>query len=259
MPNWVFNKVKFSDRGKEILDKVIVANINKEELETEDVVFDFNKIVPRPKTLNITSGGHDIQAMQYALSKMSFSQFEKTISKLKKIEVSYYGNYFSKIYKNGKYTLKELENEAKEFKKQLKNNRKTPFENIDYKGLGINSFEDLGNTYINNILNYGADSWYDWSINNWGTKWNASNTYVINDNMVEFETAWSCPVNIFKELSKQFKGVEICVDFADEDIGSNCGEIIFLNGEIKEYFDMDGDSDFALDVWGYDKDEYYEE
>ena len=41
-------------------------------------------------------------------------------------------------------------------------------------------------------------------------------------------------LNIFKELSRQFSGVEIVVEFADEDIGTNCGKITFLNGEIEQ-------------------------
>lgn len=252
MPNWVHNKVKFDNNGVEIINK-ITSTYNGEQY------VDFNKVIPRPKTLSITSGGNDTQAIQYALLKMSFSQFEKTIRKLKETKTNFYGDYFSKIYRNKKYTLEELENVAEKFEQQLKDNKKDPFDEVDYEDLGIENFEDLGNTYINNIINYGADSWYDWCLDNWGTKWNASNTYIINDNEIEFETAWSCPVNLFKKLSEQFKDVKIYVDFADEDIGSNCGQIIFLNGEIEEYFDMDGDSDFALDVWGYDKEEYYQE
>ena len=252
MPNWVINRVKFNKRGREILDKVI-------SYKKEEESFDFNKIIPIPKTLSITSGGNDIKAMQYALLKMNSSQLEKTIHKLKETKINFYGDYFSKIYINKKYTLEELESVAEKFEQQLKDNKKDHFEEVDYKDLGIKNFEDLGNTYINNIINYGADSWYDWCVDNWGTKWNASNTYIINDNEIEFETAWSCPVNLFKKLSEQFKDVKIYVDFADEDIGSNCGQIIFSNGELEEYFDMDGDQDFALDTWGYDKDEYYQE
>ena len=60
-----------------------------------------------------------------------------------------------------------------------------------------------------------------------------------------------------KRIPSREGGVEIVVEFADEDIGSNCGKITFLNGEIEEYIDMDGDTDFALEVCGYDKEEYY--
>ena len=248
MPNWVTNKVKFKSRGKEIIDKIISTD-NDEEC------VDFNKIIPKPKTLNITSGGNDRYAMQYALLKMSVSKFKKTIKRLEEIPTSFYGNYFAKIYNHKRYTLAELEEVAKEFKKKIKD--KDPLDEVDYKELGVKNLKDLGNVYINNILQYGADSWYDWCCENWGTKWNATSTYIIDDNEIEFSTAWSCPVNIFKELSRQFSGVEIVVEFADEDIGSNCGKITFLNGEIEEYIDMDGDTDFALEVCGYDKEEYY--
>ena len=248
MPNWVINKVKFSSRGKEIIDKITSTNNDEEYV-------DFNKIIPMPKTLNITSGGNDRDAMQYALLKMDTLQLKQTIEKLKETSTSFYGNYFEKIYSCKKYTLEELEKVAKEFEEKLNSGKQDRFNEVDYKELGVNNLEDLGNAYINNILQYGADSWYDWCCENWGTKWNASDTYIIDDNEIEFSTAWSCPVNIFKELSKQFSGVEIAVDFADEDIGSNCGKITFLNGEMEEY--IVGDTDFALEVWGYDKEEYY--
>ena len=250
MPNWVINKVKFSSRGKEIIDKITSTNNDEEYV-------DFNKIIPMPKTLNITSGGNDRDAMQYALLKMDALQLKQTIEKLKETSTSFYGNYFEKIYSCKKYTLEELEKVAKEFEEKLNSGKQDRFNEVDYKELGVNNLEDLGNVYINNILQYGADCWYDWCRENWGTKWNVSDTYIIDDTEIEFSTAWSCPVNIFKELSKQFSGVEIAVDFADEDIGSNCGKITFLNGEIEEYIDMDGNTDFALEIWGYDKEEYY--
>ena len=248
MPNWVTNKVKFKNRGEEIINKIISTN--------EQI--DFNKIIPRPKTLDIPSGSSDIYAMQYALLKMNIPKLKETIEKLKTTSTSFYGNYFAKIYRNKKYTLEELEKVAKEFKEQLENDKQDSSDEVNYKDLGINSLEDLGNVYINNILQYGADSWYDWCCENWGTKWNATSTYIIDDTEIEFDTAWDCPVNIFKELSRQFSGVEIVVEFADEDVGSNCGIITFLNGEIEEYIDMNGDTDFALEVLGYDKEEYYE-
>ena len=50
---------------------------------------------------------------------------------------------------------------------------------------------------------YGADNWYDWSNNNWGTKWNACNTEVeLNENVLNytFETAWDAPREIVRAL-----------------------------------------------------------
>ena len=93
MPNWVTNKVKFKNRGGEIINKIISTN--------EQI--DFNKIIPRPKTLDIPSGSSDIYAMQYALLKMNIPKLKETIEKLKTTSTSFYGNYFAKIYRNKKY------------------------------------------------------------------------------------------------------------------------------------------------------------
>lgn len=257
MPNWVINKVKFSNKGKEILDKIIVVNDDKEELDEDDVRFDFNKILPMPTSLDVVSGGYDDTAMQYALLKMDIPKLKETIEKLKSIHTGFYGNYFNKIYTHKKYSLEELEKENDEFKENLK--KKDHYLMANYTKMGIKNLEELGNVYLNNIIDYGADSWYDWCVNNWGTKWNACETYRNSDDEVEFETAWGCPFEVLKELSKQYKDVEIDVQYADEDIGSNCGEFVLLNGEIKEEIDIQDTTDFALDVWGYDKEEYYQE
>ena len=261
MPNWVRNKVKFSNRGKEILDKVIVVNGDKEELTAEDVLFDFNKILEMPKTLNLVSGSEIAPAIQYALKKMSKEDVASITEKLHNIPVSFDGNYYNRIF-HKVYTSKELDKIDEDFREDLAKSNSKLYNSYDYQELGIENLEDLGNICINNIMQYRADTWYDWCIENWGTKWNACNTYVISDNDVEFDTAWSCPVNIFIELSKQFSDVEIEVEYADEDIGYNCGRFVFSNGNIEECIDMDSNTDFALDVWGYTeemKEEYYEE
>lgn len=66
----------------------------------------------------------------------------------------------------------------------------------------------------------------------WGTTWNACESQAdVQAGTAEFETAWSCPKPIFLELSKRFHCDEIVVEFADEDIGSNCGSFTVKNGE----------------------------
>lgn len=53
---------------------------------------------------------------------------------------------------------------------------------------------------------YGKDNWYDWSIANWGTKWNAYNFDLLHENMttvvIRFDTAWSSPTQIFERLKE---------------------------------------------------------
>ena len=71
---------------------------------------------------------------------------------------------------------------------------------------------------------YGSNNWYDWSCDNWGTKWNAYSSYCDVDT-IEFDTAWSCPLPVLDKLA------EICYEYnisftgkwADEDRGHNVG------------------------------------
>lgn len=105
---------------------------------------------------------------------------------------------------------------------------------------------------------YGNNNWYDWSIANWGTKWNAY-SFSHNNNEIAFQTAWSAPHPVLEELSHMFPGVYITHRWADEDIGNNCGTSEYLNGEIvgsiipetgKEALDL------AFEVWGYTADDF---
>ena len=55
-----------------------------------------------------------------------------------------------------------------------------------------------GEVYINNYLSYGANTWYDWCCNNWGTKWNAGRTEICGNDEIIFETAWGSPEPVIK-------------------------------------------------------------
>ena len=82
------------------------------------------------------------------------------------------------------------------------------------------------------IAKYGHAEWYGWSCKNWGTKWNAYSIRTKRGGKISFQTAWSTPVPVIKALSRTFPDVEICVEFADEDIGNNTGIYICRAGEI---------------------------
>jgi hypothetical protein len=59
-----------------------------------------------------------------------------------------------------------------------------------------------------NIEKYGAPTWYEWSIEHWGTKWNACDAEVTDNGEgslhVNFDTAWSFPFPIFEKLVADF-------------------------------------------------------
>jgi hypothetical protein len=100
---------------------------------------------------------------------------------------------------------------------------------------------------------YGKNNWYAWSVENWGTKWNAFYSCA-GDDSVTFETAWSAPFPVLKKLSEMFPGVTIVHSYADEDIGYNCGKGMFANGLYRRTskFQIGGKTaiKFAKDMWG---------
>jgi len=87
----------------------------------------------------------------------------------------------------------------------------------------------------------GATGWYDWSIKNWGTKWNSySNRFCTKDTdpqngdeMLFFNTAWSPPEPVIRELSKKL-GKIIRLSFSDEGGGFFGVTHFYPNGQMQE-------------------------
>ena len=101
---------------------------------------------------------------------------------------------------------------------------------------------------------YGADNWYDWSLKNWGTKWNSyDGDWYVEGRSIQFNTAWSTPEAIYRALIKKFPNLDFNVKFADEDMGYNCGEFSY-NSSLGElgFWEPDNDNEgleFACQVW----------
>lgn len=62
---------------------------------------------------------------------------------------------------------------------------------------------------LHNHATYGHSNWYDWSIANWGTKWNSYSFHPIvenptNEHEFMFDTAWSTPEPIWDALAEKF-------------------------------------------------------
>ena len=98
---------------------------------------------------------------------------------------------------------------------------------------------------------YGAEDWYNWRIENWGTKWLPSHTDIIDDYTIEFQTAWTAPVGVLQEISRKYH-TKVEVEWADEGL-DECGVIKFDNGEVTE--DSLRDFEFGCEVWGFDPEE----
>ena len=56
------------------------------------------------------------------------------------------------------------------------------------------------------------DRWYDWRVQNWGTKWDCYDLSIDEDEQelnLEFNTAWSPPEEICRALKDKFEDADI--------------------------------------------------
>jgi hypothetical protein len=109
--------------------------------------------------------------------------------------------------------------------------------------------KELGRQAIKNQEEVGHKSWYGWSCDMWGTKWNAYDIERYDDEAVSFQTAWSTPVPAMIALSEKFPEVEIRVRYADEDVAHNCGEYILKDGEFIKDYEPEGGSKEAFEMY----------
>lgn len=89
-----------------------------------------------------------------------------------------------------------------------------------------------GKKALDNFAKYGYVDWYDWCVDNWGTKWNACNT-IIHGNEVWFDTAWSPAIPIVKKLAELHPDCNFLLEYADEEKGTLVGWID-IDNELKE-------------------------
>jgi hypothetical protein len=77
-----------------------------------------------------------------------------------------------------------------------------------------------GNLGTDEREKYGSLNWYDWSCENWGTKWNSRNAKVDwegeDDAGFIFDTAWSAPTPIANTLKSMFRGIKFRWFYRDE-------------------------------------------
>ena len=97
-----------------------------------------------------------------------------------------------------------------------------------------------------NKKKYGAADWYDWSVNNWGTKWNSSDTVMhteLEDKEEKqigysFQTAWAPPLPLYDKLAEMFPNTNIFVNF-DESGCDFAGWRLYVNGKVEKEVDYE--------------------
>jgi hypothetical protein len=89
----------------------------------------------------------------------------------------------------------------------------------------------------NNLFKFGYRDWYDWSIANWGTKFEDSDTKLVKQDptnlIFEFASPWNPPIPGLEFIAGLFPELEFYIDFADPMMGFR-GFGHWVRGELVE-------------------------
>lgn len=112
-------------------------------------------------------------------------------------------------------------------------------------------------------VKYGYKDWYDWSLGEWGTKWDASDVFAVKAKdtlFLNFDTAWSPPIELYKTLEQM--GFKVQAGFVEQGVsyigyyadGVDHTEDIPHEGDIDEddYSDPFELSEFFQKNYGFD-------
>ncbi len=113
---------------------------------------------------------------------------------------------------------------------------------------------------------YGSSDWYDWSVKNWGVKWNSYDNLLNIDTrgyngtgsiLLCFQTAWTIPEGIFLELMELYPELTFEVECLEEG-GGFAGTIMYADGfadESQLNTDIESWREVATNILGYEFDE----
>lgn len=94
------------------------------------------------------------------------------------------------------------------------------------------------------------ENWYDWNIENWGTKWDLTeDTVVIEESdsrlRLEFNTAWAPPTQWLTSVAQKYPDLTFVVSYYEEGVGFagfavfregvKISDVIFELGDLDEY------------------------
>lgn len=202
MPNHVTNLITFGSDGVSLAAFQKMAHDMKMDGEPLGS-FDFNKLIPMPPSLNIEAGTQTERGLKL------YREFAQERAAIIKSELSPARKEAALAELDGAWRPRRMQDP------------------MTWK---------LGEQAYSNLQKYGHATWYEWCIQNWGTKWNSyqSNPIQDCDNTMNFLTAWASVPKIMKKLSEKYPDQTITYRWADEDVGRNVGEIVLKNGEIIE-------------------------
>jgi hypothetical protein len=204
MPNWCSSDLAITGSSfaiNSLLDRF------ETEANSEEKVFSFEKIHPTPASLNIDNA-YNAEIIAKLIKKLNkdsdiinlLGSDSVLTDEVKSIlNNSVYEDYFNA------YVINHINSDSLDLVKVAK---------------------DLI-ILIKNYESYGHFTWYEWRIENWGTKWNCDSSVIdvvkMKNNklklIVGLETAWSPPIALLVKLSEQFPALEIRISYYEGGAG----------------------------------------
>lgn len=231
MPNHIQNRLQFIGDETEI--KKVMNAISGKYDDGKEMKIDFNKIKPMPKGMETECHSGITMWVEICTGQLDFACLFQPMK-----------DTASNLFKQHDYKTLSSRLGASTALEHLTGQRKGNVKDFS---------EEEFTQFIQCLKNYrehGATTWYEWSKEHWGTKWNAyeQGDKRDNENTIHFQTAWSSPVKLILELSKMFPDVILKLDYADEDSGSNTGRIVLSKGEVLELNQPENSSNEAYEL-----------
>ena len=191
MPNYV--QIRFTVEGSPEDLAAFSAGV-----ATDERRFDFERLIPMPKSLRVESGSSS--STGYAAASRDPQEVARYLSM--------------------------------PWVRQLGITSADQF--VEYVRTQLPDTYALGLVCVQNVAEHGHPTWYEWSLEHWGVKWNAGSLEVTeHGDKLEyyFEAANSFPEPVFEALASRFPTVKLN-GTVDEEGGWFYGEITIEHGEL---------------------------
>lgn len=194
MPNWTYGALVIKE-GKEKTEEILKSVLSG--IGTKEERVDFNILIPSPEDLNIISGSNGDLAAEFIL--LNRGSPEILFKDTRYMGYQWLVDILTKLNRDVQtLTWVEFYKIAKEDKDFIKERF------IDW---------ELGEKYISNLEKYGFKTWYEWSVQKWGTKWNGCEYSFQNgkdgETILKFQTAWCSPRGWLNALFTKFPNEDI--------------------------------------------------
>lgn len=243
MPNWVTNTLKIYGEPQEL-------QALKAKLKTEEEVFDFDTIIPRPLYLTWLENHRELESKGDITKEILKSLYHRpniTDEQKKKI--------LSALEIKSETELHKEYVQPDELKQIIQNHKQLLQEYMLVLWKAVVEEEELLD-------------WYNWQCQYWDTKWNACHAVLCDENYDQtsayleytFDTAWSRPESVIEAFAEQNPNITFEYSWIEEQGIMDLGKELYENGALMSSDIPDAESkeayEMMFDMWD-NRNEYF--